>query len=81
MTERGRPTLRKIEGGGDVVALLEELTAQARAGELVAVAVATINSEGMQNVGWAYPDDMPFAFARIFTAAADLPFRLQHEGL
>lgn len=76
-----RPALRKIEGGGDIVAYLEELAERARKGDFDAVVVAMVGSDGVMHHGWAYEDDLPFSWAVILAAATDLQSVLLDDGL
>lgn len=72
--------LTKIEGRGDLIAHLEQLTEQARAGEIDAFAVASIGSDGTISHGWAYMDDMAQPWALLLAAVVSLQHDLLENG-
>lgn len=71
-----RPDLTVIEGGGDIVSLLEDVLAKAKAGTIDGIAFGFCTTNGHQFVGHAYRDDMPFAWARLQAVSDDLHARL-----
>jgi hypothetical protein len=75
------PELRKIEGAGDVVTLLEELAERARKGELDGIVIATIEADGLLNCTYAFKDDMSAPWSMLVAATASMQHELLTEGL
>lgn len=67
-----RPDLNVIEGSGDVVAFLESMLEKARNGEIEGMSAAYSRTDGHNFVGYAYRDDMQYAWARLVAGADDL---------
>lgn len=73
--------LTLIDGGGDIIAVLEAMLQSAKSGELEAVAVITCTTDRVQNAHYAYRDDMAFAWARLVAAAGCFHAGLMADGL
>lgn len=67
-----RPPLEVIVGGGDVVSFLESILEKARAGEIDGVIAAFSQADHHNFVGYAYRDDMAFAWSRLVANSDDL---------
>lgn len=70
------PDLALIHGGGDIVGFLEGMLERARAGEIEAIAVATVTSANTVGAGLAFRADAPHIWARTLGAVSNLRFML-----
>lgn len=61
-----------IEGSGDVVSFLDDVLEKARAGEIEGVVLAYSKSDQHNAVGYAYRDNMEFAWSRLIANCDDL---------
>lgn len=73
--------MRLIHGTGDVVQTLEELLEKARAGQIDAVVVATVEPPDGLLTYRAWRNDMPFAWARILASLEAARYWLLSEGI
>lgn len=76
-----RPALRLHVGGGDIVGYLEDLLERARAGEWQSLAVASVDRDGVQGVGFVWREDMPAPFSLILASVACMQHDLIEGGL
>ena len=63
---------RVINGNRNVVEVLEEALAKAKAGEIEGVAIAYCSTDGFQWVTWAINNGMLFAWSRLYSAVQQL---------
>lgn len=68
--------LQLIHGGGDIVGFLEGMLDRAKAGEIEAVAIATVTSGNTVGAGLSYRADAPHIWARTLGAVSNLQFML-----
>lgn len=80
MTDEQLAGLTVHKGAGDIIALLEDAIEQARAGDIDVAAIAMGGSDDL-TWGWAWKDDAPHAFCRIYTATASMAADMMAEGL
>ena len=75
------PNLQVIEGGGDIVAFLEQFLEQARAGELDGIVICAAHSG--QSVGWGWSGKMQSStlWARLVAVTGTAHVTLLQEGL
>lgn len=73
--------LEVIHGRRDMIEALETMLEKAKAGELDAVAIATVQPNGWIGSLWSYKEDTPFVWARLYTSVASLADRLMSDGL
>ncbi len=76
-----KPALVVLNGGGDLVELLEHLLAQVKAGEVEGFVVATVMRNHVLGSGYAYHDDMEHAWARLLASVANVQHLLLTEGV
>jgi hypothetical protein len=74
-------TLRVINGGGDIVSLLEGLTERAKAGEFKAVVVCLLDQDGMMFGNFAYLDELPAPWLQMVATVAHVQHNFMIEGL
>lgn len=74
------PRLQVIEGGGDIVAVLESALEQAKAGKLDGVIIVAIRPDN-HNWAYGYRDDAAYPWPRLCTATADALQEMLRHGL
>lgn len=75
------PVLRKIEGRADLLAHLDELRESVRAGNVDALAIASVENDGTIGHGWSYMEDIEQPWALLLAAVVSLQHDLLSNGI
>ena len=76
-----RDALRVVQGGRDLVEVLEDQLAKARAGELRIVIVATAGVDNVHRYSWAYVEGEAHAWSQMAAMVAGIQHDLMQGGL
>ncbi len=74
------PPLRTVYGERDLLDLLEAMVEKVKAGEVDAIAIATVE-QGQLGMGYAYRDDLEHAWSRISSSVSSMHHCMMANGL